>query len=46
MDRNIYASDLTDQEWFLLSDLMPVAKSGGRAIETQNQIMFILQTIK
>lgn len=48
MNRNIYSSDLTDQEWILLSDLMPVAKSGGRprTIEIReilNAIFYLLR---
>lgn len=48
MDRNIYLSDLTDQEWFLLSDLMPVAKSGGRPRTIQireilNAVFYLLR---
>ncbi len=30
MKRNQYPSDLTEQEWLLLKDLVPPAKFGGR----------------
>lgn len=48
MKRKIYSSDLTNEEWILLSDFMPVAKSGGRprTIEPReilNSIFYILR---
>lgn len=30
MNREIYSTDLTDEEWALLSELIPSAKTGGR----------------
>jgi len=30
MNETIYPSDLTDEEWEWITDLIPAAKSGGR----------------
>jgi putative transposase len=48
MERKVYSSDLTDEEWILLSDLLPMAKSGGkpRIIQTReilNAVFYILR---
>jgi transposase len=48
MKRMIYLSDLTDEEWILLSDLMPIAKSSGRprtheVREILNAIFYVLR---
>jgi transposase len=48
MKRRIYSSDLTDQEWALLSELIPSAKTGGRPRSTDirevlNSIFYILR---
>jgi transposase len=41
-------SDLTDKEWFLMSDLTPVAKSGERrgAIEIREILTAIFYLLK
>ncbi|MDQ4121244.1 MAG: transposase, partial [Acidobacteriota bacterium] len=46
--RNIYSSDLIDKEWILLSDLMPVNKSGAKPTaikprEILNAIFYLLR---
>lgn len=48
MKRRIYSSDLTDQEWALLKELIPSAKTGGRPRSTDirevlNAIFYILR---
>lgn len=48
MRRKIYSTDLTDEEWVLLSELIPLAKHGGRPRTTDirevfNAIFYILR---
>jgi putative transposase len=48
MERRVYSSDLTDEEWILLSELIPPAKHGGRPRSTDireilNAIFYILR---
>jgi transposase len=44
-----YPSDLTDEQWHLIEDLIPLAKPGGRPREVSmravvNAIMYLLRT--
>jgi transposase len=48
MSRNQYSSDLTEQEWMLLKDLIPPARFGGRprAVEIReilNAVFYVLR---
>ncbi|MDQ4123144.1 MAG: transposase, partial [Acidobacteriota bacterium] len=48
MKRQTYSTDLTDEEWALLSELIPRAKPGGRPRTTDirevlNAIFYILR---
>lgn len=48
MSRNQYSSDLTEQEWLLLKDLVPPAKFGGRPRtadiqEILNAVFYVLR---
>ncbi len=49
MKRKTYPSDMTDEQWELLSPLLPAAKPGGRPRtvdlrEIINAIMYVLRT--
>ena len=49
MKRKTYPSDLTDEQWELLSPLLPAAKPGGRPRtvelrEILNAILYVLRT--
>ena len=49
MKRKTYPSDLTDEQWELLSPLLPAAKPGGRPRtvelrELLNAILYVLRT--
>ena len=49
MTRKPYGSDLTDQQWELIEDLIPPAKPGGRPRrvsmrEVLNAIMYVLRS--
>jgi putative transposase len=49
MDRTIYPSDLTDEQWQLIGPLLPKAKFGGRPRKTDvrlvvNGILYLLRT--
>lgn len=49
MARKPYASDLTDEQWALIKDLIPPAKPGGRPREVSmrevvNAIMYLLRS--
>jgi putative transposase len=49
MARKPYPSDLTDEQWALIEDLLPPAKPGGRPREVSlrevvNAIMYLLRT--
>ena len=49
MARNPYPSDLTDEQWALIEDLIPPAKPGGRPREVSmrevvDAIMYLLRT--
>ncbi len=49
MARKPYPSDLTDEQWELIGDLIPPAKSGGRPREVSmrevlNAIMYVLRS--
>ncbi len=49
MARKPYPSDLTDEQWALIEDLIPPAKAGGRPREVAmrevvNAIMYLLRT--
>ncbi len=48
MSRNQYSSDLTEQEWLLLKDLIPPARFGGRPRtveirEILNAVFYVLR---
>jgi len=48
MKRNQYSSDLTEQEWVFLEDLIPPAKFGGRprqveVCEILNAVFYVLR---
>jgi putative transposase len=48
MKRNQYSSDLSEQEWLLLKDLVPLAKFGGRPREVEireilNAVFYVLR---
>jgi|SRR5579859_6910827 len=49
MSRAVYATDVTDQEWAQLEDLVPKPKSGGRPVkyarrEIVDGLLYVLQT--
>ena len=49
MARKPYPSDLTEQQWELIEDLIPPAKPGGRPREVSmrevlNAIMYVLRS--
>src|SRR5215468_8793543 len=49
MERKSYPSDVTDQEWEILKEYIPAARSGGRPAEHSrreivNAIMYVLRT--
>ena len=49
MDRRVYPSDLTDEQWALLDPLLPPAKPGGRPRrvdlrEVANAMLYLLRT--
>jgi transposase len=48
MKRRVYSSDLTNEEWAFLSELIPPAKAGGRPrktniLEVLNAVFYILR---
>lgn len=48
-ERQAYFTDLTDEEWQILKDLVPAVKSGGRPAEHHrreiiNAILYVLRT--
>ncbi|HXG84867.1 MAG TPA: transposase, partial [Pyrinomonadaceae bacterium] len=48
MKRKIYSTDLSDEEWALMSELVPPAKYGGRPRTTDirevlNAVFYVLR---